>query len=138
MKIFFYGLFMDKRLLAKEGIRPSSVSTGFVDGFALRIGERATLVPQSGARAYGVVMTVTSADAAALYSDESVADYVAEPVVAELIDGTTVEAACYNLPSDRVVGANTRYAESLLKLAMELGFPETYLDQIRAAGIGSE
>ena len=83
-------------------------------------------------------MTVTSGEAVALYSDDSVADYIAEPVVAELIDGTKVKAACYNLPSDRVAGANRRYAESLLKLAMELRFPESYLDQIRAAGIGSE
>ena len=133
MRVFFYGLFMDESLLATKGIEPSEVSFGFVDGYALRIGERATLVRRPDSRAYGAMMDITPSEATALYAEDSVADYVPEPVVVELLGGTQVEATCYNLPSDRVTGANKKYAESLLELATRLDFPDSYLDQIRQA-----
>ncbi len=133
MQVFFYGLFMDEQLLAAKGIAPSDLRSGFVDGFELNIGERATLVPRANARAYGVVMDIAAGDAAALYADASVADYVPEPVSVQLVDKTTVAATCYNLPADKVTGTNKEYAASLLELAVRLGFPDTYLDRIRQA-----
>ena len=133
MNVFFYGLFMDVSLLATMGIKPAETRTGFVDGHALRIGERATLVRRPDSRAYGVVMDITPGETAALYADSSVADYVPEPVTVELLDGTRAEATCYNLPPDKVTGANKAYAGSLLTVATELGFPDSYLEQIRQA-----
>ena len=133
MRVFFYGLFMDESLLATKGIRPSEVKVGFVDGYELRIGERATLLHRPDGRAYGVTMDITPSEAAELYAEESVADYSPEPVIVELRDGTRVEASCYNLPGDKVTGANKEYAESLLDLATRLGFPDSYLDHLRQA-----
>ena len=133
MRVFFYGLFMDKDLLFNKGIEPSQNEPGFVDGYELRIGERATLVRSAGGRAYGVVMELDSADVGALYAEDSVSDYVPEAVTVELIDGESIEATCYNLPAEKVAGANRDYAQALLKVATGLGFPETYLDQIRNA-----
>jgi hypothetical protein len=133
MRVFFYGLFMDERLLSSKGIEPSQERAGFVDGYGLRIGERATLVHRPGDCAYGVVMTVTPDEATKLYREDSVADYLPEPVTVELIDGTKVEATCYNLPGEQVTGANKAYAEALLELASKLGFPDFYLAQIRDA-----
>ena len=78
--VFFYGLFMDESLLASKGIEPSHTAIGYVDGYRLRIGARATLVPQKASRAYGVLMTIRREEATDLYSDETVADYVPEPV----------------------------------------------------------
>ena len=129
--VFFYGLFMDERLLATKGIVPSEVSLGFVDGYGLRIGERATLVRRPDGRAYGVMMNITPSEATELYAEESVADYLPEPVMVELMDGTQIEATCYNLPSDKVTGANKAYAKSLLDVATRLDFPDSYLEQIR-------
>lgn len=134
MSVFFYGLFMDERLLASKGIEPSEVAPGFVDGYALRIGERATLVRQPGRRAYGLVMKITPAEATKLYSEPSVADYVPEPVSVERMDGGRVEATCYNLPGRIVTGGNPEYVEALSDLAARLGFPEAYLEEIRRAG----
>ncbi len=133
MNVFFYGLFMDESLLAAKGIRPAESSTGFVDGFGLRIGDRATLVRDQGGRAYGVVMDIAESEAADLYSEESVADYAPESVVVELLDGRQVEATCYNLPEDKLTGTNREYAESLLVVATRLGFPGPYLDEISQA-----
>ena len=131
MRVFFYGLFMDESLLATRGIEPSEVNVGFVDGYALRIGERATLVRCPDCRAYGVVMDIAPGEAAELYAEDSVADYLPESVVVALLDGTQVEATCYNLPSGKLVGTNPEYAAALLELATELGFPDSYLRQIR-------
>ncbi len=133
MRVFFYGLFMDERLLATKGIKPTNISLGFIDGYGLRIGERATLVRRPNDRAYGAVMDIAPNEATALYAEDSVADYLPEPVTVELMDGTEVEATCYNLPSAKVTGANQDYAESLLEVASRLGFPDSYLDQIRQA-----
>ena len=133
MRVFFYGLFMDERLLATKGIKPTNISLGFVDGYGLRIGERATLVRRPNDRAYGAVMDIGPNEATALYAEDSVADYLPEPVTVELMDGTEVEATCYNLPSAKVTGTNKDYAESLLEVASRLGFPDSYLDQIRQA-----
>lgn len=68
-----------------------------------------------------------------LYAAASIADYRPEPVVVELEDGARVEATCYNLPGDKVAGTNKEYATSLLEVATRLGFPDSYLDQIRRA-----
>jgi len=124
---------MDESLLATKGIEPSEVNLGFVDGYGLHIGERATLVRRPNGRAYGAMMDIAPDEATELYAEDSVADYLPEPVTIELLDGTEVEATCYNLPSAKVTGTNKDYAESLLKVASRLGFPDSYIDQIRQA-----
>ena len=135
MNVFFYGLFMDEALLAEKGVTPAFAAVGHVAGFALRIGERATLLRSPGARAYGVVMTVSREEAQVLYSEPSVADYVPATVTVELLNGEKVAATCYNLPGDKVTGTNQAYAEALWALARRLGLPEHYLEEIRQAGI---
>lgn len=133
MQVFFYGLFMDESLLASKGVHPSASTMGYVEGYSLRIGERATLIPAPDSRAYGVLMKIASEDVAALYSEPGVADYVAESVVVALPGGHRVAAVCYNLPAARWVGANPDYAAALLALATRLGFPDSYLGHIRDA-----
>ena len=135
MNVFFYGLFMDEDLLAKKGISPSKAEVGFVDGFALRIGERATLIRSADSRSYGVMMNISSDQANELYAESSVADYVPESVTVELLNGSKVEASCYNLPVDKVTGTNKVYAQALLEAANRLGLPESYLVEIRQAGV---
>lgn len=135
MNVFFYGLFMDAALLAKKGIKPRSAEVGYVDEFALRIGERATLVSSAGARSYGVMMNISSDQAEDLYSDKSVADYVPESVIVEFSGGRKAEAKCYNLPVGKVTGTNKIYAEALFAVASKRGLPESYLVMIREAAI---
>jgi hypothetical protein len=82
---------------------------GYVDGFALRIGARATLHRSAGDRAYGVMMNLSPDATNELYADSSVVDYVPEPVTVALADGSKVEAVCYNLAVDKVAGTNKNY-----------------------------
>ncbi len=137
LTVFFYGLFMDESLLASRGVRPTESTIGYVDGFGLHIGKRATLLPEANSRAYGVLMKITSEDGAALYSERSVADYVAEPVVVNLPEDIQVSAVCYNLPATRLAGTNPEYAATLLTLASKLGLPDSHLRHIRNSGAAS-
>lgn len=134
MKVFFYGLFMDRDLLAGKGIVATEMIAGCVDGYRLRIGQRATLVQHPSSRAYGVMMELASDQVAELYSEDSVADYLPELVVVKSADGSRTDATCYNLPADLISGSNAEYASALLELATRLGLPESYLDEIRRAG----
>ena len=131
VRVFFYGLFMDESLLASHGVRPLHATIGFVEGYRLRIGRRATLVRDHARRAHGVLMTLRAAELRALYADDSLADYVSGPISVVLRDGTVESAVCYNLPERKLVGANPEYANSLLMLAARLGFPDDYLQEIR-------
>jgi len=128
--VFFYGLFMDESLLASKGIHASSAIAGYVDGYGLRIGRRATLVPDETRRTYGILMAVPTDGVKALYADEGLADYVPESVSVQLPDGTLAPAVCYLLPAGKLEGTNAQYAKSLRALAGKLGFPDTYLRQI--------
>lgn len=128
--VFFYGLFMDESLLAAKGVHPVESTISYVDGYQLHIGERATLLPAKTGRAYGMLMKITSQEAATLYGEDSVADYVAEPLVVTLPNQTRVSAVCYNLPAAKLAGTNPDYATALHALAADLGLPACYLEHI--------
>lgn len=129
--VFFYGLFMDESLLASRGIHASDSTLAHLDGYNLRIGRRATLVPDGDGRAHGVLMKLKAHDLETLYADETVADYVAETVSVVLPDGSRAPAVCYILPAHKLEGSNATYARALLELADKLDLPDEYLAQIR-------
>ena len=52
-----------------------------------------------------------------------------------MTNGAQLEAICYNLPRDKVTGANKDYANALLTVAGRMGFPDSYLEKIRQAGV---
>ena len=137
VRVFFYGLFMDETILAEKGVTPSWATSGFVDGFRLYIGKRATLVREANSRSWGVMVDIAAADDIAkietLYAEQGVADYLPEMVFVELPDGARHRATCYILPGATVSRTSQKYADELLALATRLGFPETYLEQIRHA-----
>jgi hypothetical protein len=72
---FFYGLFMDVSILRQNGVTPTNLRRAYVADLALRIGQRATLVPSSGARAYGVLMALSHSNLEKLYSAPGLEQY---------------------------------------------------------------
>lgn len=94
---FFYGLFMDAQVLRQAGTKPSNLRRAYVTDFALRIGQRATLVPSPGARAYGMLMSLTHAELERLYSAPGLEGYRPEAVVAHPSEREAIPALCYNL-----------------------------------------
>jgi hypothetical protein len=129
--VFFYGLFMDHRLLEGKGIQPGDIRVAAVSGFQLRVGARATLVPAPAAEVYGVLMRLSHADLDRLYSEPSVQAYRPEPVLAVDRNGATVAALCYNLPQPPAPAEHDpEYAAKLRTLAQQLGLPSDYVSSI--------
>jgi len=62
VEVFFYGLFMDEEILRGKGLEPEGGEIAAIDGFALRIGQRAALVSAPGAKVYGLVFSLTRCD----------------------------------------------------------------------------
>jgi hypothetical protein len=130
--VFFYGLFMDEELLRGKGLKPEGGELASVEGFALRIGQRAALVPTPGARVHGVVWSLTLRELHLLYSDPSVQAYQPQAVLASLANGGVIAALCYNLrdppPSNE---RNPDYAAKLRALAQRIGLPADYIESLR-------
>jgi hypothetical protein len=128
---FFYSLFMDVDLLRESEAKPFNPRRAYVADFALRIGQRATLLPSSGARAYGMLIALTHSELERLYNAPSLEHYRPEAVVAQPFEGKAVPALCYNLrkapePHER----NPEYAARLQRVLKKLDFPAEYIASV--------
>ncbi len=129
---FFYGLFMDEVVLREAGVSAQNPQKAFVENFGLRIGRRATLVPQPGARAYGMLYDLTHEELGRLYGAPGLEDYRPEAVDAQRLDGGRQAALCYNLPELPAPDeANAAYAARLREALEALGFPADYISTVR-------
>jgi hypothetical protein len=130
--VFFYGLFMDVDRLRRQAIEPMRARRAYVDDFALRIGQRATLIPEPRARSYGMLMALTHDDLAKLYAAPGLERYRAEPVLARCLeDDAVVAALCYDLPeAPDVSERNPDYAAELRAVLAALEFPRSYIESI--------
>jgi len=129
---FFYGLFMDEQVLRQAGARPANFRRAYVADFALRIGQRATLVPSPGERAYGMLVSLTHAELEGLYGAPGLQGYRPEAVIAHPLEGEAIPALCYNLarapePHER----NPEYAMRLRRVLESLEFPTEYVDSVK-------
>lgn len=132
IEVFFYGLFMDVDLLRTKGVYPTNIRPASVPGFALRIGQRATLLRNPNGLAHGILMEITHAEIDQLYAEPTVQAYRPEAVLCELNDGSRIPALCFNLiEPPRPEEANSEYAAKLRGLATRLGLPSDYVNDIR-------
>jgi hypothetical protein len=128
---FFYGLFMDVAVLRNNNVNPIDPRHAYVDDFALRIGQRATLMPSAGGRAYGMLIALTHAELDRLYSAPGLDQYRPEAVIARQLSGEPRAALCYNLrvapgPEER----NADYASRLQDVLRTLKFPAEYVNSV--------
>jgi hypothetical protein len=129
--VFFYGLFMDVDVLRKGEVEPINLRPALVPNFALRIGQRATLIASAGAHAYGMLISLSHEELARLYGAPGLERYHPEAVLAQTLDGVGTAALCYNLieapgPEER----NPEYAFRLQEVLRKLDFPSEYVASI--------
>jgi Gamma-glutamyl cyclotransferase, AIG2-like len=128
---FFYGLYMDLEVLREAGVAPSNPRRAYVDNFALRIGQRATLLPSAGTRVYGMLYALTHAELERLYTAPGLEHYRPEAVLALPLGGTPTPALCYNLRvAPRPQERNPNYAERLRRALTKLDFPPEYIASV--------
>jgi hypothetical protein len=129
--VFFYGLFMDETILRAQGLEPQGAEQASVEGFALQIGQRATLVPSAGSSVHGMVFSLTLSELSRLYSEPSVQAYRPLAVLARLPDGQSVPALCYSLPNPSPSEGNLEYAAKLRAVAEKVRLPREYIESLR-------
>jgi hypothetical protein len=128
---FFYGLFMDDEVLRKSGAAPGDPRRAFVEDFALRIGQRATLVPSAGSRAYGMLFALTHAELDRLYAAPGLDAYRPEAVLVRTLEGVATPALCYTLSEPpRPEERNPEYAGRLQAALRALDFPPEYIASV--------
>ena len=131
VEVFFYGLFMDEAALREKGLQPANARRASVDGFALRLGARATLILDPAKAVHGMLMSLTHRELDQLYAESSVAAYRPEAVIARFPEGGSVAALCFNLPMVPAgAPSNFDYAAKLQAVARKLGLPESYIATI--------
>jgi hypothetical protein len=122
--VFFYGLYMDPVLLEQKGVMPRNPRSARVDGYALRIGQRVTLLRSLENRAFGMVYSLTHAEINSLYWGAGIEVYRAEAVIAQIVGGGTVPALCCILldppAADEI---NAEYSEKLRTVLKRLELP---------------
>lgn len=131
LDVFFYGLFMDFGVLREHRVEPVDPRRAYADGFALRIGRRAALVPSPGARAWGMLVSLTHAELDRLYAAPGLEPYRPEAILVQPIGGPPASALCYNLPeAPPPEERNPEYAARLQQVLRALGFPPDYVASV--------
>jgi AIG2-like family len=131
INVFFYGLFMDSSLLHAKGLSPDIQSSAQLPGYTIRIGNRATLIPEPNKNVYGMLMSLTHPEIDSLYGEESLKAYRPEPVMIHTKDGRILPALCFNLiESPAAHERNEQYADKLKLVAINCGLPEEYVNSI--------
>ena len=129
--VFFYGLYMDDQVLRGLGVAAENPRPGYVSDFGLCIGQRATLTPGEGARAYGMVYSLGHDDLQKLYGAPGLEHYQPVSIIVHSMDGETLLALCYIL--DEAPGPDehdARYAANLQAVLRRLEFPPDYVDSV--------
>ncbi|MEZ5830705.1 MAG: gamma-glutamylcyclotransferase family protein [Dongiaceae bacterium] len=125
---FFYGLYMDEGVLAEAGVKQRHGRKASLDGFALRIGKRATLVRAPGGVAWGMVFTLSPSDLAKLYGAPGLEAYQPVEVEVALENRAIIPARVYILAQPPAPGErNPDYVAKLKNVLTRLGFPAGYV-----------
>lgn len=128
---FFYRLFMDPEILREASVAPINPRRAYLEGFALRLGQRAALVSSAEDRAYGLLFGLTHAELDRLYGAPGLEPCRPEAVLVQLLEGTPTPALCYNLPdAPRPDERNPEYAARLQRALSRLDFPAEYVASV--------
>ena len=96
-EVFFYGLYMDPKILESKGVNPRNPRVVKVKGYKLRIGKLATLLRDEGSEAYGIVYSLTHSEIYKLYTGSGLNEYVSESLMAYTRDNHILSVLCCNL-----------------------------------------
>jgi hypothetical protein len=132
---FFYGSYMNRRVLAEVDLEPGRFEAARLSGFDIRIAPRANLVRSDADTVYGVLATATHAELERLYAharDVLGETYLPEAVLAQSLDGRWQPALCYIASAMEPHRAAPAYVDRILVPARELGFPAWYLSRLEA------
>ena len=124
--VFFYGLFMDERVLRERGLQPRASRKAVVYGRKLKIGRRAMLIAEPSSKAFGMVHTLTEREIQSLYAEPGLEMYRPETVVATFEDDSKSSLTTFNVQETAAdEESNVEYIVKLRAVLERLGLPVT-------------
>jgi len=129
VRVFFYGTFMDRAVLAQHGIDSPAVIPARLSGYELSIRPRVNLTRVDRSCVYGSVALATHDELAKLYSGlekEFGYTYLPRPVLVETLDDTLLPALCYIARQMDESAPEPGYVKQLAACVRGLGLPEWY------------
>ena len=136
--VFFYGSFINLRVLAEVDLVPERVEIARLWGHDIRIEPPANLVRDDARCVYGILCDATHAELARLYGQEWVGTYLPEAVLVETAGGPLVPALCYIAPSTAVAPASGDYIDRIVDAARTHGFPAWYIERLERFRAGPQ
>jgi hypothetical protein len=135
--VFFYGSFINLKVLAEVDLVPENVEVAQLSGFDIRIAPLATLVRSDRHSVYGILCTAGHDALERLYRRDWVAAYRPEAVDVETTNGRMAPALCYIAPPFTPLPATDEYIDRIVGPARELGFPDWYIERLESFRGGS-
>ena len=129
---FFYGLYMDRRLLASVGVETDSFCKAKVVGYRLDLHGVAKLLPAPGDEVWGMLIELPEDEFEALYSATATRMYRRGEIDVITEDGQTLRVCLYNAPAEAAGDIEQDYLEKLIQLAQLNDFPESYQQRLQA------
>ncbi len=133
--VFFYGSYMNPRVLEEASLSPDSLQPATLDDFEIEIRPLANLVRADGGRAYGVVVFATHAELQRLYTHAREVlggNYLPFPIVVRTRSGEHVPALCYIAPTLEPRPALDEYIDRIVEPAKLHGFPASYIERLES------
>jgi len=120
--VFFYGLYMDEDILKSKGVKPRKKRKAVANGYALRLGNMATLLRKENAKAYGMVYSLTHEEIDILYKNSGLTQYVNEALMVELEDNSSIVTLCSVLLDEpKADERNDEYYQKLVTCMKKYG-----------------
>ena len=136
VNVFFYGSYINFKVLKEVDINQRAFEVGCINGFELIISPLANLKPKHDGVVYGILTQLTHSELDRLYQEHARGklggDYLPEAVTVYLRNGIYTSALCYISHNMEKKKADAGYVERILQPAKAYGFPQWYLDHISA------
>jgi hypothetical protein len=133
--VFFYGSYINPKVLAEVDIVPDPVDHAVLPGWELVIRPLANLVPSDRHVAHGVLTRATHRELDRLYTEHAQGvlggTYLPQAVLCRIATGDLRPALTYISRDMRPEPADPAYVRRILEPAGDYGFPDWYLDHIR-------
>jgi len=130
VRVFFYGSFINRRVLADVDLLPADIEVARIWGFDIRIQPLANLVRSERHSVYGIVCKTTHRELDRLYTQDWVGTYLPEAVLVETQGGRLIPALCYIAPEMEPAPAADDYVDRIVDPARKYGFPGWYIERL--------
>ena len=133
VRVFFYGSFINRDVLAKGGFIPEKIEAARLCGFDILIETLATLTRSDRHCVYGIVCEATHDELRSLYGQQWLGGaYLPEAVLVEMHGGLLAPALCFIAPTRPPARPAGDYLDWIIRPAREYGFPDWYVARLEA------